>query len=252
MRQTNFRHENCHQNQVENTLKQRFSKNVATTMNVIVCGPSSGILGFASFPSDAPEDSYRHAIVVNYATFPGVQLSAQLIGFFKPFTMGITLVHEAGHYFGLAHTFNNNHCGGDNDGISDTPVERSPAAGCPVGRDSCSALPGPDPVRNFMDYSDDDCMTEGFTPMQMDMMREQITEYRPTLLNRDAAPPPAATVDCGAVGLFADLKVEIAADQFPGDINWFITKDSDVVMEGDLFGDVAPFTKETWTDKLCV
>ena len=145
-------HEHCHEKGVENTLKQRFSKNVSTTMNVIVCGPVSGILGFASFPSDAPEDSYKHAVVINYATMPGAPLNAEQMGFFAPFAMGITLVHESGHYFGLAHTFNNNNCAGDNDGISDTPVERSPAAGCPVGRDSCSALPGPDPVRNFMDY----------------------------------------------------------------------------------------------------
>ena len=52
-------HGNCHKSNVANTLKMRFSKNVASTLNVIVCGPSSGILGFASFPSDAPEDRYE-------------------------------------------------------------------------------------------------------------------------------------------------------------------------------------------------
>ena len=73
---------------------------------------------------------------------------------FAPFNLGITLVHEAGHYFGLAHTFNSNSCAGDNDGVPDTPVERSPASGCPVSppRDSCPSQPGVDPVRNFMDY----------------------------------------------------------------------------------------------------
>ena len=86
---------------------------------------------------------------------------------FGAFNKGITLVHEAGHYFGLAHTFNANTCSGDNDGIPDTPIERSPASGCPVGRDSCPNQRGLDPIRNFMDYSDDGCMTSGFTGMQV-------------------------------------------------------------------------------------
>ena len=166
--------------------------------------------------------------------------------------MGITLVHEAGHYFGLAHTFNSNTCVGDNDGISDTPIEKSPAAGCPVGRDSCTGHAGNDPVRNFMDYSDDSCMTDGFTAMQMDMMREQVTEYRPALLTRTDNEEGGPT-DCNAAGLFANFRVEILADQFPADISWRLIKGSDIVAEGDMFRDVAPFVTRTWTEnKLCV
>ena len=83
-------------NSVTNSLKQRFSKNVATTMNVITCGPESNILGFASFPSDAPEASYEHAIILNHATVPGSSVDQSLAPMFQPFSLGITLTHEAG------------------------------------------------------------------------------------------------------------------------------------------------------------
>lgn len=38
-----------------------------------------------------------------------------------------------------------------NDEVRDTPMERGPAYGCPVARDSCGGG-GRDPVHNFMNY----------------------------------------------------------------------------------------------------
>ena len=66
-------------------------------------------------------------------------------------------------------------------GPSDTPREKSPASGCPVARDTCTQ-PGLDPVTNYMDYTDDDCVEE-FTEEQAVRMKDQIDTFRPKLGN---------------------------------------------------------------------
>ncbi|MEM7205729.1 MAG: zinc metalloprotease [Planctomycetota bacterium] len=103
-----------------------------------------------------------------------------------PFNLGRTTTHEVGHYLGLYHTFNGG-CGGSNcytsgDRICDTQPESGSRFGCPSSR-SCSS---PDPIHNYMDYTDDSCMWE-FTAEQANRMRCTLEEWRPNLAMRSGA-----------------------------------------------------------------
>jgi hypothetical protein len=99
-----------------------------------------------------------------------------------PYDKGRTATHEVGHYLGLYHTFDGgcgsaSACGTSGDLLCDTERESSPNYGCGVGSTSCSS---PDPVRNYMNYSDDTCMQE-FTEEQARRMRCTLENWRPQL-----------------------------------------------------------------------
>lgn len=89
------------------------------------------------------------------------QLSAMVMPGFTPeqggsefWNLGHLAVHEAGHWFGLNHTFVGG-CSDQGDFVADTPAQWTEIYGCPVGSDSCPEQPGLDPIHNFMGYTDD-------------------------------------------------------------------------------------------------
>ena len=92
------------------------------------------------------------------------------------FDEGDTLTHEAGHWLNLEHTFFGQ-CNKSGDFVDDTPPQKKPSSGCPEGNDTCPRQPGLDPIHNYMDYSDDDCITQ-FTPGQSQRMRDAWLFYR--------------------------------------------------------------------------
>jgi hypothetical protein len=107
------------------------------------------------------------------------------------YLMGKTLVHEAGHWLGLMHTFEGG-CVSDvpkvsGDGVQDTPPEKAPTFGCPARGtvDTCPQLSGADSLANYMSYTSDPCMSE-FTPLQRARMSESWEGLRVGV----AVPPP--------------------------------------------------------------
>jgi hypothetical protein len=146
----------------------------------IYTNSGAGFLGYAYYPTivGSPYD-ILDGVVLAYGTLPGANQPgiSDIPGFI--YNLGDTGVHEVGHYLGLAHTFEGK-CSAYNDGVEDTPAEKSPDFYCTVGRNSCkdgNALLSLDPITNFMDYSDDLCLVE-FTPGQAERMSLQWALYR--------------------------------------------------------------------------
>jgi hypothetical protein len=138
------------------------------TLNIYLVD-ADPFLGWSYFPSIL-NSAYANldGVVVDWRSLPG--------GTFSIYSEGDTATHEVGHWLGLYHTFEGG-CSTKGDYVADTPSEQSPAFNCPVGRDSCNGKPGLDPIRNFMDYSQDSCMFE-FSAGQADRMKAAWAAYR--------------------------------------------------------------------------
>lgn len=146
-----------HQEEYDQYLKAT-RKGGYDAMNLYFYAPySPGATGYCNFPtvvsdrtnsSDFPKDSCQ----ISALTMPGITTEQ---GGFEEWNLGHLAIHEAGHWFGLNHTFAGGCSDTAGDFVLDTPAQGGTVYGCPADSDTCPSLPGLDPIHNFMGYTDD-------------------------------------------------------------------------------------------------
>ena len=146
-------------------------------LNIWVCNIQSGLLGYASPPSNWIGDG--DGLVIGYQYF-GRTGAVQ-----PPYHKGRTATHEIGHWLNLDHLWGGwGNCG--NDQVNDTPKQDSENYSCPafpLHPNACSTnnVNG-DMFMNYMDYTNDACMNL-FTNGQKTRMLAAINNYRSNMIS---------------------------------------------------------------------
>ena len=143
-----------------------------------VQGTGGEVLGYAQFPFGGLLST--DGVVLRYDCVGSI--GAAQTGPFAP-RFGRTMTHEVGHWLGLRHIWGDADCGSD--GVDDTPIAQEPNYGvcwsdfpyhlltCSSdSTDECGEM-----FMNYMDYSDDQCMSM-FTLGQKAVMDATLASFR--------------------------------------------------------------------------
>lgn len=144
---------------INEVIKPNTIWNTSEYLNLWVCYIDNNVLGFSQFPESSGLDGipadigtvFTDGVVVTYTAFGTIGTVS------PPFDKGRTLTHEVGHWLGLRHIWGDGigECSAD-DYCEDTPLTKGPNFGCKMGAKGCKDTAM---VENFMDYTDDKCMS---------------------------------------------------------------------------------------------
>ncbi len=157
----------------EREAKTKLHVTPASVLNVYVSGTKK-YLGWATSPANLASDPVMDGVVLSYQSLPGGV---------EPYHLGLTAVHEVGHWLGLLHIWAGG-CGTHGDNVDDTPPQAEAREGCPKEPINSCHNDRPDVddhLTNYMDYVDDACM-DRFTPGQFKLMKSTSGSYRPALV----------------------------------------------------------------------
>lgn len=171
------------------------------------CNFNDNTLGYAQFPGLS-------------ATTDGVWIKNNVFGTIGNlnlnFNLGRTTTHEVGHWLNLKHIWGDEPQCAVDDLVFDTPIQKDKSTGCNVfpKTDTCSnQFPGI-MFMNFMDYSDDNCLSV-FTYGQAARMDSALFIQRVGLITSNGCTPSTMSID--------DNNMESAIKIYPNPFSNLIT-----------------------------
>ena len=120
-------------------------------LNLWSCNLGSSLLDYAQFPGGS---AATDGVVILYSSVGSIGTPGTAL----PYNLGRTATHEVGHWLNLRHIWGDATCGSDL--VGDTPTQQADNGGCPsFPHVTCSNGPNRDMFMNYMDYTDDACMS---------------------------------------------------------------------------------------------
>lgn len=163
------------QTTMDNTVKPATIWDPTQYINIWVVNLGNSLLGYAQFPSNSTLSglstsggaSNTDGVVILYTSLGSVAHPNPAGGVYGK---GRTLTHELGHWLGLRHIWGDGSNCSATDYCADTPPASAANYGCPTGTNSCTTDSYNDMIENYMDYTDDGCMSL-FTADQVTRVR---------------------------------------------------------------------------------